>query len=148
MDITLLSEKTKLAHIDDFEHYFEISGIKEPCHLLREIRRRIATHLEGCVEILEKLLTPDGSFIQSLEAQELSDTERESAVQIIQTFGILLKEHQILELDSHDDAERAYCEKALIGYREHVSTLKNIIKSAQNAYTKQTTAKDVIHYLG
>ncbi|MFT4343221.1 MAG: hypothetical protein ACMXYE_00570 [Candidatus Woesearchaeota archaeon] len=148
MEVKSIEEKTNLKNVDELNTFFEISSLKNEDFLLREIRRKIVAHLEMCLEIFSKLVSPDGSLLQSLEAQSLSDNEREKCIGIIRSFGSLLKDHILLEVESNDDAERIFCNTALTRYKEHLPEMNSIIQKVKSAYTTQGTVQDAIHYLG
>ncbi len=148
MEIKEIKEKTGLNNIDELEHLFEISLISDETLLLRQIRRKIVSHLEKIVDLLSSYLHPDSSLIQINDAHALDDRDRKAIMRIIKDFSLLLKDDVLLEVESEDDAEKEFCAKALDSYKASISKIKEIVVKIKSAYLSDDIIKDDVGYVG
>ena len=152
-----MSEKTesKLVEIFGNEQYAELNNIFEievldesEEFLIREVRRKIIEKFSCVLSSLDNLINPNQSFIQMFDTHALDDQDREVLVAIIKNFGIVIKTHELLEIEQHDDAEKDFCIMALNCYKKQVPTVSNIFLKLKVAYSNIEQKNANINYLG
>jgi hypothetical protein len=147
MDKKELKEKSGLENFDEFDKYFEISSIEESKFLLREIRRKIKDKMEAVVCGLNSLIYPDSSDIMQMNDANAAGNP-DTIFEIIRVFSILLKEHQVLEIEPNDKGDREFCINALETYKNKIAEIKDIISKTKESYESKVKITDTVHYLG
>lgn len=146
-----IAKPKELKNIDNYEEldrFFEVSSIKDPEFLLREVRRKIIEKYEGVIDIFNSFLHPDTNIIQVNDTYTLSSEDKDEIIKILRQFTVIIKNHQLLEIESNDDEELKFCSTALETYKANVKIIKRIISKVQQSYMNNIKVKDEVHYLG
>ncbi|MCB9358754.1 hypothetical protein H6503_02390 [Candidatus Woesearchaeota archaeon] len=137
-----------IDNLDMLEHYFEISSIDDKeGHIIRNVRRKIVDKLESIIITFSNFVNPDSTLIQIHDAQALDDKDRLRIVEILKDLARLVKEHQVLEIDSEDVIEKKWIKESLQSYIKHLKSMKDLINKIKESYDVEDIKIDV-SYLG
>jgi len=137
-----------LDNTDELIKYFGIDSLKEEDLTLRGVRHKVADRLDSIMDVLASYVQPDSSFIQIHDAQALGDDDKSNAVEVLKEFAVVIKESQLLELETNEVAEKEFCRKALEVYKKNVEMIKSLIIKAKDAYNSKHKKTIDINYLG
>jgi len=143
-----IASKTGLSDIADYDTYFEISTVKDEGFVLKEVRRKIMSHISLVTDMLSKYIFPDSSFFEAYDAQALSDEDREKTMKVLKDFRVLQKKNTLLNLSSNDGDERECCKEGLALYIQHLPHITELVEKVKNSYSTQIINKERLHYLG
>ncbi|MFW5747125.1 MAG: hypothetical protein ACOCWQ_06275, partial [Nanoarchaeota archaeon] len=86
---------------------FEIEHIEQTSYLIREIRRRILQHIDGCIKFLESILHPEGSLSSMMETSSIEEEHKDMIMGMLRKLNHALRHGQRISMlhDKQQDAD-------------------------------------------
>ena len=145
-----LATKYKLPKFDDLNNELELISIESEHFPLREVRLRMAEHLEAWIEVLEGVISPDQSKSSALyESRFFTEKERNA---VFDTYKQIMRHLRALDeaLVTNDDALDAQTIKDVWKDWEHMKEqVLMLVRKLKESWDKELHGDNShVGYLG
>ena len=146
---TLKKKHPQLPQFEQINSEFEILTIEKEEFLLREIKRKIGEKIEPVLELLERLIVPDGnSFTDLHECQCYTKQEKK---QILDVFRKLMQQHRMLlhsDLILEDENDALLISKITEDWKTARKEIAPLIKKLSECWERTVEPSQIVEYFG
>jgi len=145
---TELQDKHSLPPYKQMDEEFELSGIENEEHYLRNVRRKMVEKIDKVIGILDDILHPESSWASMVEEKVFPEEQGKKVLATYRRLKYYYRRNSELQVKDSDEENTKFINDLYAEWQGMQNEILAIVSKLKDAWTQELTTKEKVGYLG